>query len=203
MKKTLFVALFAMVAASASAAPIITADVADLGGGLLSYTVYVDDDANASASYFLDNLAFTGKILQDKAGIKAANQNVIVDTEEDADAWDGANYDKLMDSWFTAPWTSNTVDPGFVDSLDGAAGLLDRTYAITAGSGGGSTLDKVQVAYIVAEGPISYAGLIGRQGANFGVQGVLAIPEPSTAILLGLGGLAMIGIARRRSRTGR
>jgi hypothetical protein len=200
MKKTLFVALFAMAAASASAAPIITADVADLGGGLLSYTVYVDDDANASASYFLDNLAFTGKILQDKAGGK---NTVIVDTEDDADNWDGINYDKLADSWFTAPWTDNTVAPGFVDSLAGAAGLLDRTYAITAGSGGGSTLDKVQVAYIVAEGPISYAGLIGRQGANFGVQGVLAIPEPSTAILLGLGGLAMIGIARRRSRTGR
>lgn len=211
MKKVLFFALALLATTVAQAAPIVGVSqdgnpgdvdaqpildtvITDLGGGLFGYSVFLDDLVpNNAGPYFLDNLTFTGAIVQDKAGAK---NNFDVDDEDTALGFDGFNYDMLRDSYFYSPFTSNLVDPPGI-----VAG--PNSYSITAGSGGGSSLQKAQVAYIVASGPIQVSGLVSRAivGAaadNFLMSGVIAVPEPTTWAMLVMGAAALVPVIRRR-----
>lgn len=212
MKKVLFFALALLATTVAQAAPIVGVSqdgnpgdvdaqpildtvITDLGGGLFGYSVFLDDLVpNNAGPYFLDNLTFTGAIVQDKAG---KNNNLPVDDEETAAGFDGVfGYDMTLDSYFFTPFTNNLVDPpGVVETAN--------SYSITAGSGGGSSLQKAQVAYIVASGPIQVSGLVSRAivGAaadNFLMSGVIAVPEPTTWAMLVMGAAALVPVIRRR-----
>jgi threonine dehydrogenase-like Zn-dependent dehydrogenase len=171
----------------------------DLGGGVTRYDVYLDDPADGSASYFLGALGFTGTINQDAAfGALAVNDEVNATTFDGVGG--GFTYVKASDSFFFTPFTANTVAPGITDTAPLLPeGFVARTYAITAGSGGGSKLDFVQIAQIVASGSVDVDGTVARLGIVTPASGTMTpIPEPSTFVLLGMGAVGLAFLAKRR-----
>lgn len=199
MKKALLF-LFAMAVTSPAFAviiqPNITVSAVSLGGGLSGYTVSIVDPSAAKGAFFLDHLTFTGPIGQLKAfGAIDVNDDTNANTFNVIAA---PAYQKALDSYFFAPFTANTVAPGITQTAN--------TYAITAGSGGGNLISAATIAYIVGPsgGPdvVHYSGTVsrgvGNEGADFQVAGVLAVPEPGTLALLGLGAMIAIPVLRRR-----
>jgi hypothetical protein len=186
MKKALLFSVIVLGAARCHAGPIVTANVTPLGGGIYGFDVFIDDPADQKASWFVTQLTFTGNIMQLKAGPASVNDNV------NAGLFDGFfGYNKLLDSYFFEPFTSRTESPGIVET--------SSSYAITAGSGGGSELDKVQIAYLAVAGEsVQYSGTISRLGVDYAVSGILAVPEPATWLLLALGAAAAAIMHRRR-----
>ncbi len=171
----------------------------DIGGGLVRHDVFIDDPLNANASYFLQSLGFTGVIAQNQAFAFLAVDSSVQAAVFDANA--AAGYSKSSDSFFFSPFAENTVAPGITDSA--GAGLLQRTYSINAGSGGGSQLDLVQIAQIVTSSDVLVAGAIGRSGKTFVGSGVMQVPEPSSLALFAIGTIWMVrhALVRRRRRS--
>ena len=195
MKKTLLFLLSCVITSPAFAVivqPDFLVSKTSLGGGLTGFTVTISDPSAQLGAFFLDHLTFTGPINQIKAfGAVDVNDEVAAAT------WNvtpGSGYNKALDSYFFTPFTANTVAPGIVQGAN--------SYAITAGSGGGNLLSSATVAYIVASGTVSYEGTVSRgvgaSGADFPVSGTLAVPEPGTMLLMGLGAMIAIPALRRR-----
>ncbi|MBX7072873.1 MAG: PEP-CTERM sorting domain-containing protein [Pirellulales bacterium] len=163
-----FAVSFSALVATASAAPILNATYTDVGGGYYAIDVTLDaDDANL-ASFFLDQLTFTGGIKQTKAYSK-----IKVDTETNAAAFTAdplSGYDMDQDSWFSSPWTENLVSPSIVEAAN--------SYAITAGTGGGSQLNTVPVGRIVANTNVDFAGIVARLAVEYPLAGTFNIPTP-------------------------
>lgn len=135
-------------------------EVTALAGGLSKYDVYLDDPTNALRSYFLEGLSFTGLINQNAPGL------LRVDKSHEAIALDGPGYSAATDTYFFVPFAQNLVGGGIVDSGP-VTGLVQRTIKIYAGSGGGSKLDAVKIAQIVAQGDVLVGGFVSRNGANY------------------------------------
>lgn len=143
----------------------------DLGGGYVGYSVYLDDPDNVYLSYFVRDFQFTGTINQIQAfGTTTVNDNVT------AAALHGqGGYDKNFDSYFYVPFTTNAAGQGIVQSTN--------SYAITAGTGGGSQYDVIQLAYIVAIGDVAYSGVVAHNASQVTVSGVLsANSSPNAAV---------------------
>jgi hypothetical protein len=170
-----------------------------IGGGLTRYDVFLDDPNNSALSYFLGALTFSGVINQD-AGNAANTQRV--DSSDLAAATDGNGFYSLAaDSFFFQPFTDNLVGPGITDN-GAAESLQQRMFAITAGSGGGSQLDVVQIAQIVAQGNVAVSGTVSRNGQTLSVSGDnVMVPEPSTFALIAMAMLSLATFVRWRSRT--
>ena len=167
---------------------------------MTQYEVFLDDPANGSSSYFLGALGFTGTIGQNNAFFGG----LVVNDEVLAAAQNGNfGYVESTDSYFYTPFTANTVAPGITDTALATLGFAPRTYAITAGSGGGSKLDYTQIAQIVASGDVAVAGTVARLGIVVPHSGTMSaiIPEPSTFVLLGLGMVGLVGFARRQRKS--
>lgn len=230
MKKILVVAAALVMVSSVASAGTITFEgggkavnmdytTTDIGGGLTRYDVFLDDPTNALGSYFLQLLGFSGNINQDAAGSK---NTLRVNDDFNAGENDGNNYDPTVDSYFFGPFApDNLASPavgvsGIQDIAIGAnpavagnvanlpEGVLPRQFVINAGSGGGSTVDNLQIAQIVASGNVTVSGNVARSGAS-GVLSIVGspvmtsvIPEPSSFVLLGMGAVALAVMARRR-----
>ncbi|MGD9647930.1 MAG: PKD domain-containing protein [Pirellulales bacterium] len=156
-----------MLAATVSVVP------TDLGGGYVGYNVYLDDPDDVFLSYFVTNFQFSGPINQ----IKAFN-TINVHDNITANTLDGqGGYDKTLDSYFFAPFTDNLAGLGLVQSTNG--------YEITAGTGGGSQYDLVQLAYIVATGDVAYSGLVAHNASQVAVSGLLSFNSSPNAAIAG------------------
>ncbi|MGE0536962.1 MAG: Calx-beta domain-containing protein [Pirellulales bacterium] len=143
------------------AAPFIRYVATDVGNGLTAYDIFLDDPSDSLRSYFA-GLQFNGAINQ----LSGPGTLPVNDNQAAATLHGTGGYDRLLDSYFFSPFTEFLVAPGIVQTAS--------SYAIQAGTGGGSALDLVQLAHIVAAGDLSFAGVIGRSGSTIDVSGVLS-----------------------------
>jgi len=167
----------------------------DLGNGLIGYRFYIYNEVYLYANYNLE-LAFRGV---DGATIHQVKYNGMapVTTEEMAELFDGTGsppYDKDLDSWIIGDWDlmpgmNRFTGTGFNGIVEGQnmfeAGLYsDPNTPLWTG---------VDVAYVVADGDVEWAGQIGHLRTLYDAAGVT--PEPATMALLAFGAAALI---RRR-----
>ena len=145
----------------------------DLGGGLTAFDIYIDDPDNVNLSYFVTNFQFNGPINQVKF-----NGTLDVNDQALANTLNGqGGYSKTTDSYFFTPWTNNLAGTGIVQT--------GTSYQITAGTGGGSQYDFIQLAHIVASANVTYSGLIAHNAVQVSVSGTLSVNAPPSAGISG------------------
>lgn len=64
-------------------------------------------------------------------------------------------------------------------------------------TGNGSPVNVIRI--VTSDDSVAYSGIIAQGGVNNQVAGIAAVPEPTTAALLGLGGLALMARKRRQA----
>jgi len=176
-------------ASLASAAPSLSFTTSSVGNGLTAYDFTVNGNDAASSSFFATiTFSTTGTINQIKF-----NGTTDVNDVTSATNFDNVlGYSKAQDSWFYTPWSSNVVTPPGIT-------LTSSSYAIAAGTGGGSQLNSALFAHIVSSSPVSWSGTISRTGTDFTVSGSTApVPEPASLAVLSLASMTLL--ARRRAR---
>jgi hypothetical protein len=188
-----------VIASSAHATVLVTYDATPLANGATAYDLYFTDDSGVDGSWFAQNWTFAGDIKQRLAfGITAITKEAEADTY-DALQGSGSGYKKLEDTWVGAAFTVFPLDTSQTPSPPNP---LEQPglFKATAGSDAANKLSKVLFVHLVAEGPVSYSGSIARTGASglIPFSGVLAVPEPSSIVLGGLGGLAICCLVVRR-----
>jgi len=150
-----------------------------LGGGLHGWLFRIANEDGLLAPYTVQ-MGFIGV---DGATIHQLLYNGMqIHSETFANIADGqGGYAKLQDTWVFAPFGDNTV-PG-INPLTGGAltGFYEaaNAFAFSCWSGSGSTLgDNVNLAYVVADGNVGFAGTITREGTDYDVLGVTDYVPP-------------------------
>ena len=185
---------------SASAAIELDWTAADLGGGLTGYTFSISNDDGLSLSYAATVAwEIDGEATEIENEMFGIPPNPIND-EDTADYAAGYGFDKTTDSYSLNPFKDDFALPGFssrtLDEFTGYRG--DSTYfEFSVGTGSGSAHgDNTPLAYIVADGDVSWIGTIARNGVLNDVEGT-TVPEPATMALLSFASVALL--RRRRS----
>jgi hypothetical protein len=182
----------------------LTYDATPLAGGAVAYDLYFNDDSATEGTWFAQNWTFSGDIKQ-----TLAFSITPVSKEADANNYDalqfaGSLYKKLEDTWVGGGFTAFPSD---TSQIPPPPNPLEQPglFSVTAGSDAANKLSKVLFVHLVADGPISYSGSIARTGVDglIPFSGVLAVPEPSSVVLGGLGALAVGFVAMRRRKSTR
>jgi hypothetical protein len=186
------ICLSVLLAGAASAAPIVSSQVTDLGGGLYSSVISLSDGSTTGS--WAANLTFTG------AGGAQINQvaafgALAVNTETDAGTYQalpGSGYTKSTDTWYYNTVFTTVLPAGVVPGAN--------SFKAHVGTAAGVNWGEVTMLHIVStQGALSYSGTIGRGGNNYNVSGsfdVPAIPEPAS-LAAAAAGLLLAGRRRR------
>lgn len=164
----------------------------DLGGGLTGYTFVLQSNDGQLLPYSV-TLGFQGvngaTIKQIKSGGVAVHKEGYISWDEESQDWLGegavfcnqldAAYDMARDTWVCNPFGDNPV-PG-INPLTGGSinGFYNASnaFAFSCYSGTGSQLGTdVDVAYVVADGDVSWTGTIVRDNHSYDVAGVAQRP---------------------------
>ena len=197
-KLTSFAAFAVMAAGPALAQPTLvgTFEGETTGGNNAFLFEIVSDDLNGS---YAVELAFEANINQSlfnggavdtfEAPLGAAGLDGVLDysAEEDTYYFDG-NFGTANPG--NNPFTS-TETTGFVATPT----TLFMSFGTSTGLG--SPVSVVRI--VTPDDSIEFSGIIAQDGVNNQVSGVAVVPEPTTAALLGLGGLALLSRKRRQA----
>ena len=165
----------------------------DLGDGLTGWTFRIVNDDALTVSYTVA-LGFQGTdgavIRQTKSSAVHVNKEGWKEWEPEVEEWNGEGailcdevdpaYDMALDTWAFNPFGDN-ASPG-TNPLTGAnlTGFYNaaNAFALSCFSGTGSTLgNNVNVAYVVANGNVSWTGKILRSGREYVTAGVTELPS--------------------------
>lgn len=201
IKLTTVALTVALMTAVASAAPMVTYQAADLGGGLTEYIFSIDGDGGAPGGMSTTSLTFEGDIQQ----IGAFGGGAQVGNETNATAQDGAlGYSKTGDSWLFDGWNGIAPDDTNMDAL-GAGPATGQPIILSVGTLGGELHAAKELVHIVARGPVIWGGgqaqtgMFAFAGQDYDTGGVAVIPEPATMSLMLFGAIGMIARKRRRN----
>ncbi len=172
----------------ASAAPVVSAEVTDIGGGLYSSVISLSD--GSSIGSWAANLTFSG------ANGAQINQVLFggatpVHSESMANAFSfvGSTYTKPTDTWY--------YDGAFTTVLPNGIAEGANSYRAHIGTAAGVNWGQVAMLHIVStEGVLNYSGTIGRASQNYSPSGSITIPEPAS-LALAATGLLLAGRRRR------
>lgn len=198
--------LLTLLASAAPALPLLVGfseqDRIDLGGGLFAFEIGViaNDALDASIAVRMTvEGPVAQQILTDATAIAVnGGPDVDLDSERNTAMLLDAGYDSTIDSFF-----GDSLLVQFLPPFNGASGGEPQSsgFSFSAASGGGSRIagnEEVPVGYLVLARDAAYTLRVARGGENFDFEGLLTVPEPSTALLLGT---ALASLASRRRRT--
>lgn len=112
-----------------------------------------------------------------------------------------ANFDITEDTYFFDD-VFPTANPGnnpFTGTVTNGFIQTPTTLFLSYGSGinQGSPVNVVRI--VTPDDAITFSGVVAQAGVNNLVSGVAVVPEPTTAALLGLGGMALLARKRREA----
>lgn len=197
---------------SANAAPLLYLnEIVDLGNGMVGYDFWIDaNDLDQESPYGNYNGARSMAIeltFSSGSGVGQSKAYGVlnVNTQSDALLWSSdrnSNYDPTNDSYYYNDiWSPLLHQP---------SSTSDSFYLHLATQPGG-IFNSGHLAHIVTGGDLNVTGSIARFGTDYAVsQGFVSmmhtepldltsVPEPSSALLLGLG---LLGLKIRTSRKG-
>jgi hypothetical protein len=173
----------------ASAAPVVSADVTDIGGGLYSSVISLSD--GSSTGSWAANLTVTGANGAQINQVTAFGA-VTINTESDANTYQGivgSGYTKATDTWYYNSIFTTVLPAGIVPGAN--------SFQAHVGTAAGVNWGEVTMLHIVStEGVLNYSGTIGRASQNYSPSGSITIPEPAS-LALAATGLLLAGRRRR------
>ena len=152
-----------------------------------SYAVELGFDAAINQSLFFGGAVDTETSALFNQGITDGGTPTGYSIEEDTYYFDG-NFGTANPG--NNPF-SGTETTGFVSTP------TDLFMSFGTAAGVSSPLSVVRI--VTPADSIEFSGIIAQDGVNNQVSGVAAVPEPTTAALLGLGGLALLSRKRRQA----
>ena len=157
------VAILALAALAAAAAPTISWDMTTNGAGFQRYTLTLHGNDAKNASFFV-NLTVSGSdgVLQQ---LKYNGTTNVVNSTQ-ASQYQGLGnpvYDSQKDSYWASPF-------GLSDVV--AATEATNSMHLEGGSGTGTYYLDVPLGYVSSTGTLAFSGIISRSGVNYNIAGL-------------------------------